>query len=164
MYYINIRKKSLTFKILFFIFSVLVACYSAYLLVCTLIKGIDSGLSFDDIILSIAILFALLFEGSIAGFAARSFKAPTILMKNLVFKRDGTPYKPGIISIFSAAVVTCLLSVLFFISAYVHNLFTMEFSAQCFILNVLLILFVNFSFTTAYFFVFKHESGSFEII
>lgn len=157
-------RKAPVFKTIYLIFSLLVAIYVVYLLVDSLIAGVKAGVTFDDSILLIALLIALLFEGSIIGFVIRSFKAPTILMKNLVFKNDGTPYLPGLIGVAIAAVITTALAILTFVSAYVTNIFNMDKLSQCFILCFLLIAGVNFSFTAIYFFTFRHESGTFTII
>lgn len=139
--------------------------FSSFVFFENIANGIKNSLTFDDIIVVIATLFALLFEGSIIGFIIRSFKEQTILMKNLVFKNDGTPYLPGIIVISVGILLTCAMSVLFVISAFVNDIFTaIPFRAQYFILDVALTLFVNFVFILAYFFTFRHESGSFAII
>ena len=157
-------KKAVVFKTIYLIFSLLVAIYTAYLLIANLVAGVKAGITFDDTIVLIAVLIALLFQGSIVGFVIRSFKAPTILMKNLVFKNDGTPYLAGLVGIAIAAVITTALAIVIFVSAYIVNLFNMDKQSQCFILCFLLIVCVNFSFTTIYFFTFRHESGSFTII
>lgn len=158
-------KKAIIFKIIYLVFSLLVAGFTAFVFFENIINGINNGLTFDDIIVVIATLFALLFEGSIIGFIIRSFKEPTILMKNLVFKNDGTPYVPGIVAICVGILLSCVMSVLFFLSAFVTELFSaIPFRAQYFILAVFLTLFVNFVFVLAYFFTFRHESGSFAII
>lgn len=157
-------RKAIVFKILYLLFSVAVLAYSAYIFLENLLNGFSANLTFDDIILLIATLFAILFEGSIIGFIIRSFKLPTILMKNLVFKNDGTPYKPGIALLSVGTVVMLALTAVFFVSSYVVTLFDMPQRAQYFILDVGLTLFVNFAFSLVYFFVFRHESGSFAII
>ena len=164
MRYATVSKKAIAFKTIYLIFSLLVAIYIAYLLIDNLVRGVKVGISFDDAILLIAVLVALLFEGSIVGFIIRSYKAPTILMKNLVFKNDGTPYLAGLIGVAIAAVITVALTILLIVSAYFVNLFNMDKQSQCFILCFLLIICVNFCFTTIYFFTFRHESGSFTII
>ena len=164
MRYRNIPKKATVFKIFYLVLSLLVAAYTAFILIENLVHGIKAGLVFDDTILMIASLFALLFESSITGFIIRSLKHPTILMKNLVFKNDGTPFWVGLIPVAIVAVVTLALSVLMFVSAFITNLFTMNIRGQYFLLAVMLIVSVNLSFTTIYFFTFRHESGSFTII
>lgn len=164
MRYKTAATKGKIFKIIYLVFSVLVAAYTAYLLIANLVSGIKTGISFDETIILLAVLLALLFEGSIAGFVIRSFNAPTLLMKNLVFKNDGTPYWAGFIGITVAAVVFLALAVVVFVSAYVVNFIGMDKQSLCFMLSFLLIVGVNFAFTTIYFLTFRHEAGSFAII
>lgn len=164
MYYRVARKKTLIFKIAFLVCSLLAIAYTTYIFFENIVNGVKNGLSFDDIILLIATLFCLLFEGSIIGFIVRSFKQPTILMKNLVFKNDGTPYKPGIAMICIGIALTLAMTAVFLTSAYIRPLFDMPKRAQYFILDVGLTLLVNFAFTMIYFFTFRHESGSFALI
>ena len=164
MNYRNIPRKATVFKVIFFSFSLLVCLYTAYLLIEHLVYGFKSGVNFDDCVILIATLFALLFEGSIAGFAVRSFKNPTILMKNLVFKNDGSPYLTGLLAVAIGAVLALAAGITCFISAYFHSLVELPTRAQTFIFDICLIVFVNLSFTTAYFVTFRHESGSFAII
>ncbi len=157
-------KKTLAFKIVYLIFSLLVEAYTLYLLISLIVGGFKSGTNFDDAIIMVTTVVAALFEGSIIGFVIRSFKAPTILMKNLVFKYDGTPYVVGIVGVLCGAVVTLALAILFFISAYVKSILNIPHSAQLFIADVSTILAVNLSFVLVYFLTFRHEAGSFEII
>lgn len=157
-------KKATVFKSIYLILSIAVFCYSAYLLIDYIVYGFKEGLEFDDCIMLISSVVALLFEGSIIGFIIRSFKAPTILMKNLVFKYDGTPYLVGIILVLVGVLLSAALSIVFLISAYFHKFIDLYVRAQCFILSVGLILFVNMLFTEIYFLTFRHESGTFEII
>ena len=164
MYYQVSRKKSIVFKILYLIFSALVIVYTAYIFFANIANGIKIGLTFDDIILLIATLVCILFEGAIIWFIIRSFKEPTILMKNLVFKNDGTPYKPGIALVCVGIALSLAMTVAMFISAYFVELIKIPIRAQYFILAVGLTLFVNLSFVLAYFFTYRHESGSFAII
>lgn len=164
MMYRNIPKKATIFKVTYFVFSLLVCCYTAFLLIEHMVYGFKNGVNFDDCVILIATLFALLFEGSIAGFAVRSFKNPTILMKNLVFKNDGTPYLPGLLTVSIGAVLALAAGIVAFISAYFHSLVDLPARAQTFIFDICLMVFVNLSFATAYFVAFRHESGSFAII
>ena len=164
MYYQVSRRKAVIFKVIYLVISALVEAFTAYIFFENLVHGFNDKLNFDDIILLIATLFALLFEGSIMGFIVRSFKQPTILMKNLVFKNDGTPYKPGIALICVGIALTLAMTVVMFISAYVKELFDLYIRASYFIFDVGLLLFVNFLFTLIYFFTFRHESGTFSII
>ena len=164
MRYRDVSRKKTAFKISYLVFSLLVAIYISYLLIDNLIQGINTGIDFDASILLIGVLVALLFQSSVVGFVVRSFNAPTILMKNLVFKNDGTPYLPGLIIITIAAVMFTVLAIVMFVSAYIVKLFNLDNPTQNFILSFLLIVCVNLSFTSIYFFTFRHESGSFEII
>lgn len=164
MSYNLVPKKATVFKVFYLVFSILTAGFVAFVLIESIVHGYSDTLSFDDVIIMVASLFALLFEGSIVGFVVRSFKAPTILMKNLVFKNDGTPFLTGLIPVAIVAVITLCLSVVMFVSAFVTNLFGMYIRGQYFLLCVLLIVAVNLGFTTVYFFTFRHESGSFAII
>ena len=164
MYYQASRKKSPIFKIIYLVFSALTIAYTAYIFIENIANGIDKGLTFDDIVLLIATLVSMLFEGSIIWFIIRSFKEPTILMKNLVFKNDGTPYKPGIALVSVGIAITLAITVVMFISAYFIELIKIPVRAQRFILDVGLTLLVNLSFVLAYFFTYRHESGSFSII
>ena len=164
MYYQISRKKALIFKIAYLAVSALVIAYCAFVFFENLVNGFINGLNFDDIILVIATLFAILFEGSIIGFIVRSFKQPTILMKNLVFKNDGTIYKPGVALVSVGAILTLAMSVVFFLNSFALKIFDMYFRASYFILAVGLLLFANLLFTIIYFFVFRHESGTFTII
>ena len=164
MYYRATPKKAIIFKILYLVFSVLTIAYAAYIFFENLLGGINDGLTFDDIILLIATLVSMLFEGAIIWFIIRSFKEPTVLMKNLVFKNDGTPYKPGIVIVCVGIAISLAMTVVMFVSAYVVELIKIPVRAQYFILNVGLTLFVNLAFVLAYFFTYRHESGSFAII
>ncbi len=157
-------KKAIVFKILYLVCSAAVVAYTAYIFIENLAHGIRASLTLDDIVLLISSLISMLFEGAIMGFIVRSFKLPTILMKNLVFKNDGEPYVPGIVLVSVGIAITLAMSVVFFVSAFVTNFVSMSLRAQYFILDVGLTLLVNLLFTLIYFFVFRHESGSFAII
>lgn len=157
-------KKTTVFKTLYLLLSTAVFSYAAYLLIDYIVYGFKSGVTFDDCIILISSVISLLFEGAIIGFIIRSYKAPTILMKNLVFKQDGTPYLPGIIIVLLGVLITAALSVVFLISAYFRQIVKLDARDQYFILSVGLILFVNMLFTEIYFLTFRHESGTFEII
>lgn len=162
--YMPTRKKSLTFKIVYLVLSVAVEAYCLYLLIERLVHGIEQQLVFDDIVLLIATLVAVLFEGSIIGFIVRSFKFPTLLMKNLVFKNDGTPYLPGLIIVCIGVVLSLAACIAVAISAFATDWIKISLPAQRYILAVGAIVLVNLGFTLAYFITFRHESGSFAII
>lgn len=164
MYYQVSRRKSLAFKILYLVFSALVEIYAVYIFFENLLNGVHNGLTFDDIILLISTLCAILFEGAIMGFIVRSFKLPTILMKNLVFKNDGTPYVTGIVLVSIGIAVAMTMTAVFFVSAYITPFLNISLRSQWFVIGVGLILGINLIFTLIYFFTFRHESGSFAII
>ncbi len=164
MQYKYIPRKAIVFKIIYLCCTIAVGIFLAYELVANLVQGFRAGIKFDDILVLITVLFSLLFEGSIAGFIIRSFKEPTLLMKNLVFKWDGTPYVVGIVSVCVSAVVALALTVVMFLSAYFFRWLGLPFNVEQMIFGILLIIFVNLAFTSAYFFTFRHESGSIAII
>lgn len=157
-------KKAIIFKSVYLFFSAAVFCYAMYLLIAYIVFGFKEGVDFDDCITLISSVVALLFEGAVIGFIVRSYKAPTILMKNLVFKNDGRPYLPGILIVLAGILITAALTIVFVISAYFHTIVKLFVRAQYFIVSVGLILFVNLLFTEIYFLTFRHESGTFEII
>lgn len=165
MYYQVSRKKAITFKILYLTFSLLTIGFTVFIFFENLVNGFRNGLTFDEIILLIASLFAALFEGSITWFIIRSFKQPTILMKNLVFKNDGTPYIPGIVLVSIGVAIGLALAGVFFVSSFITPIFaTMPLRAQWFLFDVGLIMLVNMLFTLLFYFFFRHESGSFSVI
>ena len=164
MQYKYIPRKAIVFKIIYLCCTVAVGLFLAYQLVANLVQGFRAGIKFDDILVLITVLFSLLFEGSIAGFIIRSFKEPTLLMKNLVFKWDGTPYIVGIVSVSLSAVAALALTVVMFLSAYFFHWLGLPFNVEQMIFGILLIIFVNLFFTATYFFTFRHESGSIAII
>ncbi len=156
-------RKSLIFKLVYLLCSLAVLGYSLYLFISHLIYCFGAELSFDDIIVLFATLFAVLFEGAIIGFIVRSFKEPTILMKNLVFKWDGTPYVAGILGILAGLVICGALFVIFAISAY-GTFIKLPQRILYFITDAFLIMFHNLLFVEIYFLTFRHESGSFAVI
>lgn len=157
-------KKTIAFKTTYLVISLAIICYALYLVIDYIAYGFKSQINFDDCIVMIALVVAVLFEGSIIGFIVRSYRAPTILMKNLVFKNDGTPYLSGIILVLVGALISCAVAVVFFVSAYARSFLEIPLRAQCFIACVSLMLFVNLTFTEVYFLTFRHESGTFAII
>lgn len=159
-----VPRKSIIFKIIYLVFTVAVSIFTAYLLIADIVRGCRVGMMFDDIIVLITLLISLLFEASIAGFIIRSFKQPTLLMKNLVFKWDGTTYLIGIVSVAISTVISFALTIVMFLSAFFFHLLNIVATAEELIFDILLIVCTNLSFTTAYFFTFRHESGSIAVI
>lgn len=157
-------RKNTVFKSVYLAVSCLVEAFLAYLLIEYVIYGFNHGVSFDDCVILISSVIALLFEGSVIGFIIRSYRAPTVLMKNLVFKQDGAPYVPGIVLTVAGSVISLALAVVFTVSGYGTSLIEIPARAQRFICSVGWTLFANFLFTDIYFLTYRHESGSFAII
>ena len=157
-------RKNLIFKSVYLLCSIALMGYVLYLLIAFIAYGFKSGVTFDDRIVLISLVVASLYHGSMIGFIVRSYRAPTLLMKNLVFKNDGTPYKPGIIVISIGAVIALAVSIVFGISAYGTKFIDISMRAQCFIFSVGLIMLTHLTFADAYFVVYRHESGTFAII
>lgn len=162
--YRNRPTKAMVFKIIYLVATIAVICFAIYLLIDYIVYGFKYQLDLDDCFVLVASTVSVLFEGSIAGFIVRSFRAPTILMKNLVFKDDGRPYPIGILLVLVGALLSCALAVVFLVSAYGSSIINIALRIQRFIASVGLILFVNLLFTDIYFVTFRHESGTFTII
>lgn len=114
----------------------------------------------------VAVLICTLFVVAIGLFILRSISSrQTILMKNIVFKQDGSPFLPGVLITACAGAILCVLFVLMIISACRFNFFAdMPKGAQLFIADVALSLGYNLIFCFIYFLVFRHESGTFMLI
>ena len=153
------------FRAIYLTISALVLCFTVYNLVRNILSGIHASLSFKEMVNIFALLFALLFEFSIVLFIIRSMRSQTLLMKHLVFKPDGTPFKLGVILVAAGGVILTVLTVVIFASAFGSNfLAPMEKKMQFFIADVMMIFGINLLFTLFYFLTFRHESGTFEMI
>lgn len=162
---IRISGKIKIFRILYLAVSLSLCGYTAFLMAGNIISGFKSALSFKDVVNLFALLFAFLFETAIVLFIIRSLRSQTILMKNLVFKPDGTPFKMGVILVSCGGFFFTGLSALFFCSPYAGHFFdALERNMRLFIADVTLIFGANLLFTFAYFITFRHESGTFELI
>lgn len=158
-------KKPYIFKTIYLLLSFPVAFYCIYLLWDYLKLGFAGQISFDDIVNMLTILLALLFEGAIIGFIIRSYRNPTILMKNLVFKQDGTPFRPGLIITTAGSVLTgAACAAGFYLGAQGGINQVISARTLFFIAAMMWIMFHNLLFTVAYFFTFRHEAGTFEAI
>lgn len=158
-------QKPYVFKTVYFLLSLPVLGWCGYLLIQYIARGFHSGASFDDIIDMITLLVAILFEGAIMGFILRSYRNPTILMKNLVFKADGTPFRPGLIMVSVGTVLFGgALGVLVYSTAAGGILEALPLQVRCFLIGLVWIAFHNLLFTLLYFPVFRHEAGTFETI
>ena len=153
------------FRAVYLTVSVLILCFTVYNLAQNILSGIHTSLPFKDMINIFALLFALLFEFSIVLFIVRSMRSQTLLMKHLVFKPDGTPFKFGVALAAAGGVILTALAAVVFASAFGSDfLEPMERKMQLFIADVTLIFGMNLLFTLLYFIIFRHESGTFEMI
>ena len=105
------------FRAIYLTISALVLCFTVYNLVRNILSGIHASLSFKEMVNIFALLFALLFEFSIVLFIIRSMRSQTLLMKHLVFKPDGTPFKLGVILVAAGGVILTALTVVILASA-----------------------------------------------
>lgn len=153
------------FRIVYLIVSLVLCLYTAFLLIAGVVAGVRGEPDFKAIVNLFALLFALLFEVSIVLFIIRSMRSQTLLMKNLVFKPDGTPYRLGVGLVSGGAIVLTALGIFFLCSAYGWNVLPkMKQDMQLFIADVMLIFGINLDFTLAYFLLFRHESGTFQLL
>lgn len=161
---VNTFSKIVIFRIIYLVLSLAVCVLTGYLLVDSVVTHLHRALDFKATVNLFALLFALLFEAGIVMFILRSMRSQTLLMKHLVFKADGTPYRPGVIStaLFGAAMT---VAAVFFLSAGALSLLPrMERAMQLFIGDVALIFALNLDATFSYFLLFRHESGTFALI
>lgn len=153
------------FRIIYLLVSLALCVFTTYLLLNGIFTNLHSELQFKSVVNLFALLFALLFEISIVLFIIRSMRSQTLLMKNLVFKPDGTPYRLGIWLVSVNGFVLSTIGIFFLCNAYLFGLLPkMAQESQLFIADVMLIFGVNLDFTFAYFLLFRHESGTFELI
>ena len=153
------------FRIVYLISSILILGFTGYIFTDGVISAVHNSLSFKKAVNLIALLLALLFEFGIILFIIRSLRSQTLLMKHLVFKADGTPFKLGVYLTAFGGLALTAVAVIAFSSAYGYDfLKPMEKSMQLFIGDVTLIFGANLLFTVIYFFVFRHDSGIFEMI
>ena len=159
--------KTLTFRlkayrISYLVFSLIMVAFTIFLIASNIIEGINNGLQFDKALDLFTLVAVGLFESGIIAFIIRSLRGgQTILIKHLVFKPDGKPYKFGIILVAVGAVLTLVLGILLATKAMVPD---MEFGARMLVVDILFTVFVNLFFVDLYAWVFRHESGTFQII
>ena len=140
----------------------LLLAYGVYLLVAGILTGFREGLQFRQTVNLVALLAACLFEVGILLFIVRSLRTGmTLLMKHLVFKRDGTPYRLGIGLSLLGAVPLLLCGVMLLSGVWLS---AMEASMRRFVGFSALLAGVNLLFVFLFFVTFHHESGTFEII
>lgn len=158
--------KITVFRLIYLLFTILTVLFSTSLLVRDLVIGIKTQIDFSLIIDMVAVLICTLFVVSIGLFILRSISSrQTLLMKNIVFKQDGSPFLPGVLITACAGAILCVLFVLMIISACQFNFFAdMPKGAQLFIADVALSLGYNLIFCFIYYLAFRHESGTFMLI
>ncbi len=158
-------KRIKVFRILYLICSLCITAFGAYVLTLCLIDGINNGVTFDLAINMVSVTVCILFEVAIVFFIIRSLRTHiTLLMKNLVFKQDGTPYPFGIIASAIGSGLFIVATILLFIAPALNWLSAMATPLRLFIADVTLTMAANLGFTQAYFWSFRRESGTFEII
>ncbi len=163
--YIPLSVKRTVYKTAYLVCSLGVLAYGAAFLVRGLLRGFAGGLAFSDLVDLFARVFALLFEGTVIGFIIRSYRRPTVLIKNLVFKPDGSVYRPGLFLVCAGTVLMGASAGAFLWSAHVRDLFpALTATMQSFIAAVSLIMLVNLLFAVLFYFVFRREAGVFDII
>lgn len=158
--------KIAVFRLIYLLFTILAFGFSAFILVKDFAYGLKNQMDFDLTINMVSVLFCGLFEVAIGLFIIRSMKSrQTLLMKNIVFKRDGSPFFAGAVFTAITGVLLIALSILMIISVTGVNIFTkMPVNAQLFIADVTFTLGINLIFCFIYFLTFRHESGTFELI
>lgn len=158
-------KRIKAFRISYLICSLCIAAFGIYVLALCLIDGINNGVTFDLTINAVSVTVCVLFEVAIIFFIIRSLRTHlTLLMKNLVFKQDGSPYPFGIIASAVGSVLFIAATILLFVAPALNWLDAMTTPMRLFIADVTLTMAANLGFTQAYFWCFRRESGTFEII
>ena len=159
--------KTLTFRlkayrISYLVFSLIIVAFTIFLIVTNIIDGINNGLQFDKALDLFTFVALGLFESGIISFIIRSLRGgQTLLIKHLVFKRDGTPYIFGIVLVAVGALLTLVLGILLATKVMAPS---MVLSSRMLVIDILFTVFVNLFFVDLYAWVFRHESGTFQII
>ena len=159
--------KTLTFRlkayrISYLVFSLIMVAFTIFLIVTNIIDGINNGLQFDKALDLFTFVALGLFESGIISFIIRSLRGgQTLLIKHLVFKRDGTPYIFGIVLVAVGALLTLVLGILLATKVMAPS---MVLSSRMLVIDILFTVFVNLFFVDLYAWVFRHESGTFQII
>lgn len=150
------------YRISYLVASLLTVAFTCYLIVSNVVDGIENGLQFQKAIDLFTLVALGLFESGIIAFIIRSLKGgQTLLIKHLVFKNDGTPYLFGIVLAGVGAVITLVLGVLLATCVIVPK---MEFGARMLVVDIMFTVFINLLFVDLYAWMFRHESGTFQII
>ena len=160
-------EKTLAFKlkayrISYLVFSLIMVAFTVFLIVNNIADGVKNGLQFDKALDLFTFVALGMFESGIITFIIRSLRGgQTLLIKHLVFKRDGTPYVFGIVLVAVGAVITLVLGILLATKVMVPD---MEFGARMLVVDILFTVFVNLFFVDLYAWLSRHESGTFQII
>ncbi len=150
------------FRISYLLVSLALAGGCIWLLGSEIVKGFREGLSFHAAVGLFGLVAVLLFESGILSFIVRSLRSgQTLMLKHLVFKADGTPYIFGLVL---AAVGTALTLGFGLLILFAGILPTLEHSPRMLIGDILVTLGTNLLFSVLYFFTFRHESGTFQLI
>lgn len=163
---VNTFPKIKKYRLAYLLVSLALCGYLIYQLIAGVILNFIGNADFQDIINLFSLLFTLLFETSIVLFIIRSLRShQTLLMKNLVFNRDGTPYKAGLSVICVGGILLTVAAIALLLCAYSGTLlFKLDQQTLLFIADVTLIFGVNLDFTLLYFILFRHEAGAFALI
>lgn len=157
-----VHTRSRLFRWSYLIVNGLLLCWGVYLLASGLKIGLEEGVRFRQTVNLVALLAACLFEVGILLFIVRSLRTgTTLLMKHLVFKNDGTPYRLGILLALPGALSMLLSGIMVTWGGWLG---AMEASMRQFVGFSALIAGVNLLFVFLFFVTFRHESGTFEII
>lgn len=154
------------FRMTYLTLSLALCAYMLYQLIAGICTGLNDRLGFTGIINLFSLLFALLFETGITLFIIRSLHASqTLLMKNLVFNRDGSPYHVGVGFVSIGAPVFLAMAVFFLGCTYGWELLSqLDPGMLLLAADVTLIFGLNLSATMTYFLLFRHEAGAFALI
>lgn len=160
------NNKITKFRLTYLIASLALCAYLTYQLISGIILDFQGTTDFQSIIDLFSLLFTLLFELSVVLFIIRSLRShQTLLMKNLVFNRDGTPFRAGLTAICIGGLLLTALGIALLACVYSGNLLLdLERQTLLFIADVGLIFGVNLDFVLIYFLLFRHESGAFALI
>lgn len=163
---VNTLTKINKFRLGYLLMSLALCGYMLYQLIASILSHLASSITFMDIINLFSILFALLFETGITLFVIRSLRSnQTLMMKSLVFNRDGTPFRPGVTFVALGGVIFTVAAVFFLGCACGWDLLSkMDQDMLLFIADVALVFSVNLDFTLVYFLLFRHEAGAFALI
>lgn len=155
-----------SFRISYLLVSLVVCGFVAVQLMAGIVSSFRGNVDFSMIIDLFCLLFALLFEVGILLFIIRSLRShQTLMMKNLVFKIDGTPFRPGVISAAVGGSITTIAAVFFLCCGYGLDIFpNLSHLTTMFIASVSLIFAVNLDFLLVYFLLLRHEASAFALI